>query len=828
LACEWTRLDGRKVAWLSLDKDDNDPARFIAGIVAAIQRLAPGFGKRVGSQSHGQEIALPSIAAIVNEISQIQEEFFLVLDDFHFVQAQPVLDSLQFLLDHLPQRLFLVVTGRNRFSMVLSRLRAQDQVNEISAADLKFDFSEVRAFLHDIMDLKLPHGTVRELEKKSEGWIAGLQLTALSMKGGQEVKPVMAHLSGNLQYVTDYLVVEVLNRQPKPIQRFLLKCSILERWSAPLSSVVTGESKVHEIMDQIDSSNLFVFSLDNEREWFRLHHLFRELLLRRLNKTQPELIPELHIKAGKWYQENGFTLEATNHMLEARQFEQAADLIEDFSETLFVRREIRIIESWLDKIPQPIIQSRPLLILIQAGVWLTIGEVTKMKDCVRAAELALQANPPTDPDTEAEIRGEVAMFHGYMAELGANLEEAVRHFQEALSLLPNKESYLYKTIQWKLDCFRALSGEGTNGSGSPGPSKVIPRRQEDEYDTKLSLLVRAQTSLCQGQFKVAAKTYQQLLSSVDDGTARQKPLKAMILGQLACIYYQWNKLQSAEQLAKECVDISRQTRDWTAFVTGNLTLVNIALISRNFGRTHELLDAIISQTEDVPLLQQTLKARQAEVWIVENEMALAEGWWRECELGEGAKVTVHRDLEFLAASRFLLAKEEPERSLAFLQHLEDAVRTSRRHTTLIEALLIKARALRDSGQEEMALTALKEAIELAAPENLLRLFIDEGRAIHAQLKEILVTGSTRTFVDKLLKILCNSDRTNGGVELQRLSRREMEVLRFLSAGLSNREIAESLYISTGTVKRHVHNILGKLNVPNRAQAGVRANELKML
>ncbi len=405
LVSTWVARSGRPTAWLSLDAGENDPTRFLTYLVAALQRIAPTIGAGVVSvlQAPQPPPTESILTALLNEISAIPDAFILVLDDYHVIDAEAVDSALTFLLEHLPAQLHLVIATREDPQLPLARLRARDQMTELRAADLRFTPGEAAEFLNQVMGLNLAAGAIAALEERTEGWIAGLQLAALSMQGHEDVAGFIRAFAGDNRYIVDYLVEEVLQRQPEQVRSFLLQTSILDRLSGPLCDAVTDQEDGNVLLEALERGNFFVVPLDDTRHWYRYHHLFGEVLATHLRAEQPELVAVLHQRASAWYEQYGSATDAIRHALTAQDFAHAADLVElAWSSRLRSRQEATVL-GWLKALPDEVVHVRPVLSVVYAHVLLAGGELAGVEERLRDAERWLETTVEPDAPTAAMV-----------------------------------------------------------------------------------------------------------------------------------------------------------------------------------------------------------------------------------------------------------------------------------------------------------------------------------------------------------------------------------------------------------------------------------------
>ena len=436
LVADWVRQRELKTAWVSLDEGDNDLPRFLSYVIVALQGIRTNIGETTlailqGSQSPSFE---PILTAIINEVADIPDDFVLVLDDYHFINTQQIHDALGFLLDHIPPQMHLVIASRADPPLSLSRLRVNEQMTEIRAADLRLTENETSAYLNGLMGLDLTLEQISSLESRTEGWIAGLQLAALSMQGDIDKDEFVDAFAGSNRYIIDYLVDEVLARQSEEVQTFLQNTSILERFSAPLCDAVNGSTDSQRILQHLERANLFLILLDSERRWFRYHHLFGEFLIQRLRESQPDLIPLLHMRASEWFAEEGWVDEAIDHAITGQDYERAASLIEQVAQTLLINDQHRILVSWVNMLPGEFLHRHPRLCLYYAMTLQSTGQLDAVEPLLEIAESNRHLAPHTSVTAYANA------IRSFVAAQRRNYSLTISYAQSVISSLPSGEN----------------------------------------------------------------------------------------------------------------------------------------------------------------------------------------------------------------------------------------------------------------------------------------------------------------------------------------------------------------------------------------------------
>jgi LuxR family transcriptional regulator, maltose regulon positive regulatory protein len=858
LLADWARQEQRPVAWLSLDASDNDPTRFWRHVAAALDGLHPGMAERVAAVLDGlQSTSSEAVAAtVVNELAGAGDELVLVLDDYHLIDAPPVHQSLAFLLEHLPPQAHLVVASRSDPPLPLARLRGRGQLAELREADLRFTPEEAAELLRVAVGTDLPEAAVTALADRTEGWVAGLQLAALSARGHPDTGAFVEGFSGRHRYVLDYLTEEVLERQPEPLRAFLLETSLLERLSGPLCQAVTGRGDSQRLLEQAERANLFLVPLDEVRGWWRYHHLFADLLHARLQQQRPELVPQLHRSAAAWFEAHGLADDAIRHGLAAGDAIWAARLIERHFDALLRRNEDATLRRWLQGLPPAVVRSRPRLCLAQA-LWALIGgRLEAVEPLLADAERALTAtaDEPYEPSVGraaslvanapaaiAALRAGLARFHG-------DAERTTAFGQQALTQLTDADHALHALVDWYLTVAEWLRGRLVEAERALA-ALVAEQRAAGERYFALRCYDLGQVQRARGRLGAALHTYQQVLDASSDA-GRPLPPAGMAHTGMAWVLYERGELDSALRHATDGVQLCRQLAYPVPLLAG---LAILAWIRHIQGDRAGALDAM-EEAEQVELspavvgLFNPVPALRARLTLAHGQVAEATRWLQDRALGADDALRYPQEREYLVLVRVLLAQHAPDRALKLLERLHSLAVTQGRVGSVIEIQVLVALARHAAGDEPGALAALGEALTLAAPEGYLRVFVDEGPPMAALVGRLAaaqrpgrdagVQGVPPTYLARLADAFARDgapiDQQRGRVAatppglVAPLTARELEVLQLLAAGKPNQTIADELVITLDTVKRHVTHILDKLEAANRIQAVTRARELGLL
>jgi LuxR family transcriptional regulator, maltose regulon positive regulatory protein len=856
LLAEWLAAassESRSTAWLSLDPRDNDPALFWRYLVAALQTAAPGVGAGAISLLQSPQPPIEAVVGtLLNDLSAVRGDVVLVLDDYHVIDARDLQEGMAFLLEHLPSQLHLVLAGRADPALPLARLRSRGELVEIRAADLRFTPEEAAAYLNGAMGLALTAENVAALEGRTEGWIAALQLAALSMRGRDDVAGFIAGFAGDDRYIVDYLAEEVLDRQPEPVKHFLLQTSILDRLSASLCDAVTAQGGGKARLAALERGNLFLVPLDDHRRWYRYHQLFADVLRAHLLDEQPDDIPELHRRASEWYGQDGQPSEAIQHALAAKDFERAAELVELAIPALRRDRQDATLRRWLEALPEELIKVRPVLSMAHAGALMVQGEVTGVEARLRDAEELLDETRPSSQGSQGplgemvvvdveelpRIPATIEMYRAALALTRGDAPGTVKHAKRAIALAP-EEDHLSRAGAAGLMGL-AFWGGGDLEAGYRSYTECMAglRRAGHIADTFGCAIALADIRIAQGRLGDALHTYEQALQlAPGPGGSMLRGTADMYVG-ISELHLQRDDLPAATRSLMQSQELGEhkglpqnphrwrvamaQVRQAEGDLDGALDLLNEA--------ERLYVSDFFPNVRPVPALR-------ARVWVVQGSLGKALDWVREQDLSIEDDLRYLREFEHITLARLLLAQNAVERERRFLdqanalldrllQAAEDGARTG----SVIEILALQALANQARGDIPAALASLQTALTLAEPEGYVRNFVDEGQPMASLLKAAAKQGIARNYVQRLLAAI-NKTEGNAPVRqdlIEPLSERELDVIRLLGTDLDGPDIARQLVVSLNTVRTHTKNIYAKLGVNNRRAAVRRAQELDLL
>ena len=856
---------GVRVAWLSLDEGDNDLARFLTYLVAALQTIAPKVGEAaLGALQSAQPPPTDVLlTALLNDITTLGD-VVLVLDDYHAIESPPIDEALTFFVDHLPPQLRLVIASREDPPLPLARLRARGQLIELRAADLRFTAAEAADFLNQSMGLGLSTDDITALETRTEGWIAGLQLAALSMQGRSDTAGFIQAFTGSHRFVLDYLMEEVLQRQPEHVRSFLLQTSILSRLNASLCNAVcstgtgvTARTDGRKTLETLERGNLFIVPLDDQRQWYRYHHLFADVLQARLIEEQADRVSEIHRRASEWFEQNDLPAEAIRHALLARDFDRAANLLERVWLAMDLSYQSAAWLRWAQQLPAELIRIHPVLCLGYAWALLNGGELEASESHLRDAELWLEPSDELAAQMvvvdEAEYRSlpaSIASARAYRALALGDISGTIKYARQALALAREDDRIRRTQALALLGMAEYASGDLQSAERSLLIFQATARQGGDIASALGITFILANIWLARGRLREAVSAYQQVLQLATNREALPIGTSDLYRG-LSELLCEQGDLDNAVQNL-----LTAQKVGELSTLTGWLHRLGVAqarlmAAQGDLSGALDLLDEAERQYVRNPLPDQPIAAMKARVWIRQGRLSEALTWAREQGLSPDDDLHYLREFEHLTFARVLIARYRIARdegsvraALRLLDRLLQAAEDGGRTGSVIEVLMLQALAYHAQGNTPSAITSLERALSLAEPEGYVRLFVDEGEAMRLLISDfrfwIEKQGQREgqrlaKYAENLLValgqpiVVAQSKIPNPKSEiLEPLSERELEVLKLLGTELSGPEIADRLSVSLNTVRTHTKNIYSKLDVSNRRAAIHRAEDLGLL
>jgi LuxR family maltose regulon positive regulatory protein len=845
-------------AWLSLDADDNDPVRFWNHFMAAI-RMVPQAGLQVGKAflQGLQRSPTPDPSALfgglIQELAVIPGRFSLVLDDAHLLSEAEILDGLFYLLENLPGGMsgfHLVVSSRNDPPWPLARLRVRGQLVELRARDLRFTHAEAARFLNEVMQLGLTGGEVAELEQRTEGWVAGLQMASLSMRGREDVARFLDGFSGEHRFVLDYLVEEVLSRQPQEVLVFLLQTSILARLTGPLCAAVTGEANCSTMLLALEKANMFLVALDDERRWYRYHHLFADLLQKQLGDWQPAQVPLLHRRASEWYARHGYASEAVAHACQTGDWDYAARQVEASVFDTVQRGEMAVTRQWLRQLPDDIIRQRPVLCVAQAWVSAKYADVATAEALLAHAEGVLSNERTQNGGLDAQARGWVDRQMVVLQVILARTRGDSTQQQQALALealervTSEGDSAARATLYFRLGlCYLDL-GKDELAEQTFAKAVALGRFSGNRYAVHAAGYGRMVIARLQGRLNDLMATSQQALQDVSAGSGSEDALVGIDRIMAGMVAYEWGQLERAEADLERGLELVEQVGITELIIKGQFALACTQMARGKLREQPDLVGLAANSHSGLVFygaaLQALVELRTGDTRFEQR----ATQWAEKQDLRLRGQSTYDWDMQEKTVLARVLCRQgqvsSSAETAAKLREISDFLEAQRQTLVnlgwwgiLLEVEVVLSRLLQTLGRHPEALAALERGLGLAAPQRFVRTFVDEGEPMRELLRQSAQGGSQRGYARELLRAFPHSRGTGEmpavrGDWAESFSQREMQVLSLLNTQLSVPEIAAEIHLAPTTVRTHVQHIYRKLGVHSRIEALQRGEELGLL
>ncbi|MEZ4869508.1 MAG: LuxR C-terminal-related transcriptional regulator [Caldilineaceae bacterium] len=858
LVSEWISQTDQMVAWLSLDEEDNDPGRFLLYLVTALRTVHPSIGEITLASLQAPQ--LPPITALLtpllNDLHQLTEPLALVLDDYHLISAQPIHDAFIFLVEHLPASLRLIITTRIDPPLPLARWRVRARVAEVRADDLRFDATETATFFNGVMGLQLTPDDIARLEARTEGWIAGLQLAALSMQGRADVSGFIQSFSGSHRHVFSYLIEEVLNQRPAGTLDFLLQTAILERFNADLCNIVTGRSDSQALLVKLEQANLFLIPLDDERRWYRYHHLFAEVLHQRLQRSFPAAaVADLHLRASMWYEQTESIDEAIHHALAAQVFDRAATLVEQVASAMIQHSELARLLSWLEILPADEIRIRPLLGVYFAWGFFLSGQVELALVHLEAVEALLEAD---ETKQTPEVRGHAAAMRAYLVRETGDLAATIILSRQALTHLPEQDSLLRAMVNLNLAIAHYLQGEFEPTFDLLTQTIATGQSPQRMANTLSAIYLNTQLLRGRGNLQQALQLCQQGLELVARHGWHDFPAVGFLYVALGDLLRERNDLSMAREYLEKGITLGQAGGHPHILIIGHVWLAWLRQTEGNVTGGQAAIQTALQFVQQYQVSRfwplPSAACTQARLWIAQGNLAAANPWVQTSGLNESDPSIHYLDeAAYLTLARLRIAEGALAVAESLLLRLHQTAASAGRNGSLIEILILQAITHAAQQQREQAIAVLTQALRLAEPEGYVRLFVDEGEPIRFLIYDLRFTiydPGLANYMDQLLAAFAQPTGQQSDTEtathlattsptivnrksqivnlVEPLSERELEILHLVAAGLSNRQLADNLIVTVGTVKKHLNNIYGKLGVASRTQAIARGRELGLL
>lgn len=848
LLSEWLHQQSCPCAWVSLENDENDPALFLAYLTASLDQIFPGLDL--------QKIKLPhlleshpldkTITALINELEKVEQPFILALDDYHVIQEPDIHRAMTNLLEHKPALMHIVISTRVDPPLPIALMRGRGQLAEFRLKDLRFTHSEVNAFLQKTLQIELPAPDIKALESRTEGWAAGLQLASVSLQGSSDPSRFIQAFSGSNRFVLDYLIEEVLQRQSETIQTFLLQTSILDRFCASLCTEVTGINETQTIIEILEHSNLFIIPLDDSRNWYRYHHLFADLLNQRLNQKIPDL-SDLNRRASGWYEKNGFIAEAIDHGLLAHHYSQVAVLIEKYAETYILKDQSATLKKWYELFPLHELQGYPEICMNYVWILTLYGDIHKGQQVLEILAEKIEKDHHHSPGLESEIniaRSVLMIYEGHF-------NQAIDTIQESYKRLPSYKTLARGIALWVIDLMSQIQMTPKSGNNQLLEGDNLPA--DNHHNALLYNLTQYTLGMMQtmkGSLKEANRTFLAVFDRMGEDKDEillkdnqdLPPSISLILGGYGEVLREFNDLAGAEKNLVKAIELGQIFNNGEFLADMHISL---GKTYAGCGRYTEAENALreglnlANRTMISPFTTLQTEAWLAWVWCFERRYEEAEKWLKsphhDFGLDKNDFVIVYWDsLIALVSGKVLSAKGLYQDAIKLLKESADNLNHYGWLNIFIQLNLQMASCYSRLGEDDKALETIDKVLKVAEPQGMLRSFLDGASDLQTLLlrydRKFSPSGIIGNYLHRILAAFetqpDNRDSSQNLVEP--LSERELEVLNYLAAGLSNREIAERIVTAVSTVKSHTNAIYRKLGISTRTQAIARARELKII
>jgi len=846
---DWIDQNKIPTAWFSLDNGDNDPAEFLSYIISGIQTLHSTFGEgALRLLNSPNSPSVESIAGLlINEILDINQNILLVLDDFHLIRSDVVLKLVTYLLEHIPGNIHIVILTRSDPALSLSRLRSQHQLVELRSSDLSFSANDISVLFNKKLKLGLSIDDVYALESKTEGWIAGLQLTALSMQGRDDIHKFIQDFKGDNRYIMDYLMEEVLKIQTEDIKEFLLQTSILEQMSAPLCNAVLNRNDSQQILENLEKNNMFVIPLDEDRTWYRYHHLFADLLKQRLNLREKATLVELHNRAGEWFNNNSMPLLAIEHAIKTENFEKSVQVLGEIVEIMWKNGQHAAIMKYGDLLPDEIIKKNADFCLYYSWILITTGQIQKAEPFLNSAEKNTQQifndnnSSKEDVQYNKKLSGKISVAYAYLNSIVSDSEKTFHYSKTAMENLSEDDPFWYSWAWFSYGVAYFSTGDLFNSFAAYQKAYEYGKKSANVYLLSTILLRMTDTEQQLGHYRSAYEKCSELLALMRDQgyveiTKTDWTYTSVYLT-LAYTQYMWIELDKAYENIKVTYSLCKKGSDImlkaTVMMVYSMVLYVRGDITGSETKINEAED-IVKQNDISPYFTYYLVAWKLARLVKMKQFVQANNLIRDYDLAAGNEISHLNEAVYMVYARLLLAEYKLTEAESVLSKLYAIINQGKRTERMIDLKISYSILYKMQRNHQKAVTDLMEAMELAAEENLISFFIFCMDEVGDLLKEIFKTHIvTKTnisakFIENLKLAIERKEKLKKSQDEGVLSARELDTLKLIAEDLTNQEIADKLFISLNTAKTHVKNILLKLDVEKRTQAISKARDLGII
>ena len=835
LVADWLASVSHPAAWITLDEEDNDFARFIQYLVAGVQKLDPAIDNTAVELLLSPQPMLKTAAltALLNQIDDVQADTILVLDDFHLIDNADIHQAVEYLLNYLPINMHLVISTRSDPPINISRLRAQGELVEIRMEQLRFNEEEVRQFFQEYGEINISAENVSRLTKRTEGWISGLQMACLSLRGTRDVQQFVDSFSGSHKYILDYLIEEVLKQQSPQVQHFLLHTSLLERICGPLCDELLDTSDSQLVLQKLERENLFLIPLDDQRVWYRYHQLFRDLLQHRLSLGDAKQISALYQKASHWHEKEGWHGLAIEYALEAQDYELALRWIRKEAENTLMRAEVKTYQKWISRLPSDLVREDPYFEFL--NTWCAILQGIELD----RAPIEVRINQ----DQQSFLSGREETLNAFLYVSRGEFPLAGQLAEQALTKLKPDDQYFRSLAGWIIGILHALQRDVRGGLKVLEDLSTSLDLQVNPLMKVLLLSQAARAYVHIGDFIKAHQVYDQALESARDRQGNWIPIAGEALMALGDLLREQNRLDQATDLILEGIELTQQWRR-AAAIEGYLFLSRVKQLQKNWTSANQALDKAMRLAVEYDVIEiddRMVAMWQARLWCLENKPHLVEDWFQRSNLNEEVHEIIIDDVfnlenylrsrEQVVLARYFLLTSQLGKAQSLIQQLLPVFQKYGRLDLLIELYLLKCLAYHKNNEKDLSLMALGEAIHLDKQSVFVGLYLEGGDDLGGILKQYGKLHGTSADLQRLLQAF-SVEPAETGLKAQSLieplSDRELDVLRYLPGNLTTPEIAEEMMISINTVRTHIKNIYQKFGVHKRSEAVRQAQELNLI
>lgn len=847
LVAAWVASKDHPAAWVSLDQSENDPLLFIAYLVGALQNIDSGMCQTADALIQSSEPPATEIifTYLLNDLACLDTQSLLVIDDYHVIQEPEVHTAMAFLIENAPDNLQIVIASRQSPDLPLSKLRARGQLADLNVFDLRFNSSESVSFVNGVMGLDLAIDQIQELESRTEGWVTGLQLAALSLHGQSGIGDFAYALTGDDKLIANFLIDEVLSQQTAQIQQFLIQASILKQFSTSLCNDVLGITNARDLLDQLEEANLFLIPLDNRGEWYRYHHLFGEMLRRRLEEQQPDLAPGLFHRAMQWHAEQGRTEDAINYAIEGKHFEEATHLISSIALQLQGSGKRRFLIRWIEHIPASLVNTHRLWVhhALAQFYYSNFNQSRHFIETIVTDESIASIEDESQRTLSLSYRD--ILLGTIELHTTMNAPSVRQSLHAAVAPLARSEILGYG-IGWGHFGSASLM-MGHLSDAQEGLDKALNTIQKKALSVRpVFAAYHAETIASAGTLQQAARTYQREYQSAYANNTQEGDAFSNVLFGLGNLHYEWNELTQADDLITRSVRIASKSRSIDRILHCYQILLRLRIAQGDFDdieRSIDYAEQVATEYDNPPLVMARINAISARLALAKGQM-LAAGRWRQTfeRENQGRESTPLQEYEWLTVARIYLAENNISEALRVIKTVHDFAMRQGRVRQVVEISIFMVRAYAEAGDWEQALETLHQTLKLAVLEGYIRSFIDEGQVMQTCLEKIStqniypISADIEEYIDVILMEFTAEEARQQGTPLNKsaqpayesLTPRELDALKLLAGGLTYTEIAAELVISENTLKFHLKNVYSKLDVRNRTEAVLKAQKLSLV